>query len=150
MSPYSKLLGNRTARWSKERMKTFSHCRAPEVTRKLGNTHLAYRLSRFHSLLFNFKKSQDYKEKSFSKFISTTFVLNIFQWGKYQANYMTLNLDMLILGRVNWRIKPNYYYFIVLLIGSTCFGHYYAHHQELATIVLLTTLVVSFCKDHNY
>ena len=39
------------------------------------------------------------------------------------------------------------YYFIVLLIGSTCFGHYYAHHQELATVMLITTLVVSFCKD---
>jgi len=38
-------------------------------------------------------------------------------------------------------------YFIVLLIGSTCFGHYYAHHQELATIMLITKLVVSFCKD---
>ena len=36
------------------------------------------------------------------------------------------------------------YYFIVLLIGSTCFGHYDAHHQELATIMLITTLVVSF------
>jgi len=36
------------------------------------------------------------------------------------------------------------YYFIVLLIGSTCFGHYYAHHQELATIMLISTLVVSF------
>ena len=36
------------------------------------------------------------------------------------------------------------YYFIVLLIGSTCFGHYYAYHQELATIMLITTLVVSF------
>ena len=36
------------------------------------------------------------------------------------------------------------YYFIVLLIGSTCFGHYYAHHQELATIMLITTFVVSF------
>ena len=36
------------------------------------------------------------------------------------------------------------YYFIVLLMGSTCFGHYYAHHQELATIMLITTLVVSF------
>ena len=35
-------------------------------------------------------------------------------------------------------------YFTVLLIGSTCFGHYYAHHQELATIMLITTLVVSF------
>jgi len=41
------------------------------------------------------------------------------------------------------------YYFIVLLIGSTCFGHYYAHHQELATIMLITTLVVSFCKDER-
>jgi len=36
------------------------------------------------------------------------------------------------------------YYFIVLPIGLTCFGHYYAHHQELATIMLITTLVVSF------
>ena len=36
------------------------------------------------------------------------------------------------------------YYFIVLLIGSTYFGRYYAHHQELATIMLNTTLVVSF------
>ena len=36
------------------------------------------------------------------------------------------------------------YYFIVLLIGSTCFGHYYAHHQDLATMMLITTLVVSF------
>ena len=39
------------------------------------------------------------------------------------------------------------YYFIVLLIGSKCFGHYYAHHQELETLMLITTLVVSFCKD---
>ena len=39
------------------------------------------------------------------------------------------------------------YYFIVLLVGSTCFGHYYAHHQELATIMLITTLVVSFVKS---
>jgi len=35
-------------------------------------------------------------------------------------------------------------YFIVLLIGSTFFGHYYAHHQELATMMVITTLVVSF------
>ena len=34
--------------------------------------------------------------------------------------------------------------FVVLLIGSTCFGHYYAHHQELATMMLITTLFVSF------
>jgi len=46
-----------------------------------------------------------------------------------------------------WRIKNQLdgtYYFTVLLIGSTCFGHYYAHHQELATIMLITTLVISF------
>jgi len=36
------------------------------------------------------------------------------------------------------------YCFIILLIGSTCFGHYYVHHQEPATIMLITTLVVSF------
>jgi len=39
------------------------------------------------------------------------------------------------------------YYFTVLLIGSTCFRHYYAHHQEFATIMLIATLVVSFCKN---
>jgi len=33
---------------------------------------------------------------------------------------------------------------LVLAIGSTCFRHYYAHHQELATIMLITTLLVSF------
>ena len=36
------------------------------------------------------------------------------------------------------------YYIIVLLIGSTCFGHYYANHQELATMMLITTLVIPF------
>ena len=47
----------------------------------------------------------------------------------------------------NWRINNQLdatCYFIVLLIGSTRFGHYYAHHPELATIRLVTTLVVSF------
>jgi len=47
----------------------------------------------------------------------------------------------------NWRIKNQLdatYYFIVLLIGSTCFRHYYAHNQELASIMLITTLVISF------
>jgi len=46
----------------------------------------------------------------------------------------------------NWRIKIQLEatcYFIILLIGSTCFGHYYAHHQELATVMLITTLVIS-------
>ena len=46
----------------------------------------------------------------------------------------------------NWRIKNQIdvtYYFILLLIGSTCFGHYYAHHQELATMMLITALVLS-------
>jgi len=54
-------------------------------------------------------------------------------------------------GRVNnFRLLKNKnqldatYYFIVLLIGSTCFGRYYVHHQELATVMLITTLVVSF------
>jgi len=32
-------------------------------------------------------------------------------------------------------------------MGSTCFGHYYAHHQDLVTMMLITTLVVLFCKD---
>jgi len=36
------------------------------------------------------------------------------------------------------------YYFIVLPISSTCFEHCYAHHQKLVTIMLITTLVVSF------
>jgi len=39
------------------------------------------------------------------------------------------------------------HYFILLLIDSTCFGHHYAHYQELTTKVLITILVVSFCKD---
>ena len=39
------------------------------------------------------------------------------------------------------------YYFIVILIGSTYFGDYYVHHQEVKTIMLISTLVVSFCKD---
>jgi len=46
----------------------------------------------------------------------------------------------------NWRIKNQLdttYYFIVLLMGLICFGHYHAHHQELATMFLITTLVVS-------
>ena len=42
-------------------------------------------------------------------------------------------------------------YFIVLLIGSTCFRHYYARHQELATMILITTLVVSIAlKPGHY
>ena len=57
------------------------------------------------------------------------------------SKYIVTNLPY------NWRIKNQLdatYYFIVLLIGSTCFGHYYVHHQEFATIMLITTLVVSF------
>jgi len=42
---------------------SFTYFRTPEATHKLGNTHLAYKLSRVQSLLFNFEKSQDYKEK---------------------------------------------------------------------------------------
>jgi len=46
----------------------------------------------------------------------------------------------------NWRVKNQLdatYYFIGRLIRSICFGHYYAHHQEFATMLLITTLVVS-------
>ena len=49
-------------------------------------------------------------------------------------------------GHRNLKLDATYY-FIVLLIGSTCFGHCYVHHQELATIMVSTTLVVSFCKN---
>jgi len=71
-------------------------------------------------------------------------------------NYITANREdqFLIMRPANphkslqfWKIKSQLdvtCYFIVLLIGSTCFGHYYAHHQELATMMLITTLVVSF------
>ena len=47
----------------------------------------------------------------------------------------------------NWRMKNQLdatCYFIVLLISSTCFGHNYAHYQEFASMLLITTLVVSF------
>ena len=66
-------------------------------------------------------------------------------------NWRWLNTNKL--GNDNWRIKYQIdatYYFIVLLRGSTCFGHYNAHHQELATMLLITTLVVSFlvcCRE---
>ena len=67
----------------------------------------------------------------------------------YYAIWYSTRQNVNVLSN-NWRIKKQLdaiYYFIVLLIGSTCFGHYYAHHQELATMMLITTLVVSFCKD---
>jgi len=32
------------------------------------------------------------------------------------------------------------------LLFSTCFEHYYAHYQELPTMMLITTMVISFCK----
>ena len=58
-----------------------------------------------------------------------------------------VNFKCVIDSLYNCRIKNQLdasYYFIVLLIGSTCFGHYYAYHQKLATIMLITTFVVSF------
>ena len=61
---------------------------------------------------------------------------------------LALNLPLLKSKTLNnWRINnelDSTYYFIVFLISSTCFGHYYAHRQELATMMLITTLVVSF------
>ena len=86
---------------------------------------------------------------------------------KYRPAAILLNVNAMICFKVklrlvsdvywtvhrcdNLRIKKKQldatYYFIVLLVGSTCFGHYYAHQQELATMMLITTLVVSFSKD---
>ena len=66
---------------------------------------------------------------------------HFFLASQYRSHSVLLNSEE------HWRIKNQLdatYYFIVLLIGSTCFGHYYAHHQELATITLITTLVISF------
>ena len=65
----------------------------------------------------------------------------ISEWRKI---YKTLGLNW---HYNNWRIKNQLdatCYFIVLLMDRTCFGHYYAHHQELATMMLITTSVVSF------
>ena len=53
-------------------------------------------------------------------------------------------LDRAVVIKKNKNQLDATYYYIVILIGSTCFGHYYAHRQELATMVLITTLVVSF------
>jgi len=58
----------------------------------------------------------------------------------------------------NWGLKTQFLlknknqldatnYSFVLLIGSTCFGHYYVRYQEPATIMLITALVVWFCRD---
>jgi len=61
----------------------------------------------------------------------------------YHVNYgPRTHTEMILLKNKNQ--LDTTYYFIVLLIGSTCLGHYYAHQQELATIMLITTLVVSF------
>ena len=84
-------------------------------------------------------------------------------FGHYYAHHQEFATMMLIATLVvlsdvywtvhhcgSWRIKNQIHatcYFIVLLIGSTCFGHSCAHHQEFATMMLITTLVVSFCKD---
>ena len=40
------------------------------------------------------------------------------------------------------QLDSTWYFFV--LIGSTCFDHYYVHHQELATMMLFTTLIISF------
>ena len=64
-----------------------------------------------------------------------------------EANLLQFDVCWTVHHCNNWRIKNQLdatYYFIVLLIGSTCFRHYCAHYQELATVMLITTLVVSF------
>ena len=75
--------------------------------------------------------------------MNTTKAIYLSLHKKSSMNYCKTNAD-------NWRIKNQLdaiCYPIILLIGLTCFGHYYAHHQELTTVMLITTLVVSFCKD---
>ena len=42
------------------------------------------------------------------------------------------------------QLDETYYFIVFLYIDSTLFGHYCAHHQELATMMLITILVVSF------
>jgi len=61
--------------------------------------------------------------------------------------YLVLLFQLDVIELKNKNQLDDTYYFILLLLGSTCFGHYYAHHQELATIMSITTLVVSFCRD---
>jgi len=75
--------------------------------------------------------------------------LQMVQANSYQHHTKDLSALYDILSLTNSTLKNKnqldvIYYFIVLLIGSKCFGHYYAHHQELETIMLITTLVVSF------
>jgi len=76
-------------------------------------------------------------------------VVTLALWTSSWSNKGTGESDVYwpVLHRNNRRIKNQLNatcYFIVLLIDSTCFGHYYTHHQELATVMLITTLVVSF------
>ena len=62
--------------------------------------------------------------------------------GEVRPLYGSLGVKRLILKN-KYQLDATYY-FTELLIGSTCFGHYYAHHQQIATIMLITTLAVSF------
>jgi len=76
------------------------------------------------------------------------FILHIF-YNCYSGNMLqlllfTFRLSTIIKSKNIQNQQDATYYFIALLIGSTCFGHYYAYHQELATMMLITPLVVSF------
>jgi hypothetical protein len=64
----------------------------------------------------------------------------------YVESQFTFTCDYTVNCRIKSQLEVTYC-FIVPLLGSTCFGHYYAHYQEFATMMLITTLVVSFCKD---
>ena len=103
--------------------------------------------------------------KNLRRFINPVFFLLLLSWGYFYKTYLpsphlvvlqwnlcsqrVFVLFLCLLDRASlWKLKNNNQldstYFILLLICSTCFGHYYAHHRELTTIVLNTTLVVSF------
>ena len=77
------------------------------------------------------------------------YILEVTCWPRLQGERIISGSDVYwTMHRCdNWRMKNQLdatCYFIVLLISSTCFRHYYAHHQELATVMLITTFVVSF------
>jgi len=79
---------------------------------------------------------------------SVALVISVLQFNKHIIT--VFEMCWIVHHCDKWRVKNQLdatYYFIILLKGSTCFRHYYAHHQELATVMLITTLVVPFCRD---
>jgi len=81
-------------------------------------------------------------------FLNLTFQLNSKTshfWNMYiGTSLMFIGPCIFVISEEHKNQIDTTWYFIVLLIGSTCFEHYYTHHQELATMMLFTTLVLSF------